>query len=96
MLITVIRPVKIGGYSTLTLGHAVLGQWTVSHAAEDGKTRGSRDLLPSVEVFSHQPRFGDKFKADGMRNTSQVGTCFLHSSTVPAECAFTSFGTVHP
>jgi len=43
MLIAVIRPVKIGGYSTLALGHAVLGQWTVRHAAEDSNTIGSRE-----------------------------------------------------
>lgn len=38
MLITVIRPVNIGGYRRLALGHTVLGKWTVHHAAEKGKT----------------------------------------------------------
>lgn len=49
MLITVIRPVNIGGYRRLALGHTVLGKWTMHHAAKEGKTIESRDtLLPAL------------------------------------------------
>lgn len=43
MLITVIWPHNIGGYSGQDLEHTVLGKWTVYHAAEKDKTIGSRD-----------------------------------------------------
>lgn len=69
MLITVIRPVKIGGYSTLTLRHTVLGQWTVCHAAEDGKTIGSREkpcyLLSKFSPLSPDLVTGLKLMAQG-------------------------------
>lgn len=43
MLITVIWPLNIGGYSGQDLEHKVLGKWTVHCAAVKDKAVGRRD-----------------------------------------------------
>lgn len=43
MLITVIWPLNIGGYSGLGFGTYSPWKWTAHHAAEKDKTIGSRD-----------------------------------------------------